>query len=175
MELTIERLRGMIRDVPDFPQPGILFKDITTLLQDPEGLKAVMSALAAPWKNQQIDRVLGMESRGFIFALPLALELGAGFVPVRKKGKLPAETIFEEYDLEYGSATLEIHKDAITPGMRVLLVDDLLATGGTAAASIRLVNRLGGDIVGLSFLIELDFLAGRTALGDFRVESLLRY
>lgn len=175
MELTVERLRGMIRDVPDFPQPGVLFKDITTLLQDPEGLRLTMSALAIPWKNQQIDRVLGMESRGFIFALPLALELGAGFVPVRKKGKLPADTIFEEYDLEYGSATLEIHRDAIQPGMKVLLVDDLLATGGTASASTRLVQRLGGEIVGLSFLVELDFLNGRKTLGDYRIESLLRY
>ena len=171
----VSLLARHIRDVPDFPKPGILFKDITPLLADATAFRLSIQLLAERVAPLRPTMIVGVESRGFIFAAPVAERLGLGFVPVRKKGKLPAETIFEEYDLEYGSAVLEIHRDAIEPGMRVLLVDDLLATGGTASASIRLVNRLGAEIVGLSFLVELDFLNGRQVLGNHRVESLLRY
>ena len=168
-------LRAKIREVPDFPKPGILFYDITTLLKDPEAFREVVDRMADQVGGKQIDIVVGMESRGFIFSAPLAYKIGAGFVPVRKLGKLPAETIEVEYQLEYGSATLEIHRDAIESGQRVLIVDDLLATGGTVHGTIELVRRLGGEIVGLSFMVELSFLKGRDSLREFDINALLTY
>ena len=172
---SADDLRAKIREVPDFPKPGILFYDITTLLKEPQAFADVIDRMAEPVKDAHIDLVVGMESRGFIFAAPLAYKLGAGFVPVRKLGKLPAETIEVEYDLEYGTATLEVHRDAITPGQRVLIVDDLLATGGTVIGTIELVQRLGGEIAGLSFLVELSALQGRAKLGDFAIHTLIAY
>ena len=168
-------LKVLIRDVPDFPIPGILFKDITTLLKDPNGLARVQALFVEQYEEQQIDVVVGIESRGFIFGTPLALALNAGFVPVRKPGKLPAETIYREYSLEYGTNRLELHQDAIEPGQRVLLIDDLLATGGTAKASVELIEELGGEVVGIGFVIELSFLNGRDVLGDYNVSSLITY
>jgi len=168
-------LAEFIRDVPGFPKPGIVFKDITPLCRNPQALKEAISGLAEPFRDANVDVVTAAESRGFIFGGAVACRLGAGFVPVRKPGKLPAETTCEEYDLEYGTDTLEIHTDAIRPGERVLLLDDLLATGGTMAAMARMVERLGGKVVGISFLIELTFLNGREKLGDYEVVSLIRY
>jgi adenine phosphoribosyltransferase len=173
--MTTEFLKGKIRHVPDFPKPGILFYDITTLLRDPEGLKVALDAMAAPFADHRVDLVVGMESRGFIFGAALADRLGAGFVPVRKPGKLPAQSVRVSYDLEYGSDALEIHADAITAGQRVLIVDDLLATGGTARATIDLVGGLGADIVACAFLVELTFLGGREKLGDTPVHAVLPY
>ncbi|WP_396623489.1 adenine phosphoribosyltransferase [Luteitalea sp.] len=173
--MTTEFLKGKIRHVPDFPKPGILFYDITTLLRDPEGLKVALDAMAAPFADHRVDLVVGMESRGFIFGAALADRLGAGFVPVRKPGKLPAQSVRVSYDLEYGSDALEIHADAITAGQRVLIVDDLLATGGTARATIDLVGGLGADIVACAFLVELTFLGGRQKLGDTPVHAVLPY
>ncbi|HEX2194126.1 MAG TPA: adenine phosphoribosyltransferase [Candidatus Limnocylindria bacterium] len=172
---SVDDLRAKIREVPDFPKPGILFYDITTLLKDAEAFAAVIDQMADAVKDQRVDVVVGMESRGFIFAAPLAYRLNAGFVPVRKLGKLPAETIEVEYDLEYGTATLEIHRDAIQPGQRVLLVDDLLATGGTVLGTIELVRQLGGEIAGLSFMVELSALNGRDKLSEFQIHTLLSY
>ena len=172
---SIDDLRARIREVPDFPKPGILFYDITTLLKDADAFAAVIDLMADAVAGEQVDVVVGMESRGFIFAAPLAYRLKAGFVPVRKLGKLPAETIEVEYDLEYGTATLEIHRDAIQPGQKVLLVDDLLATGGTVLGTIELVRRLGGEIAALSFMVELSALHGRDKLGDFKIHTLLTY
>jgi adenine phosphoribosyltransferase len=172
---STDELRAKIREVPDFPKPGILFYDITTLLREGDAFREVIDRMAEAVKGEQIDLVVGMESRGFIFAAPLADRLGAGFVPVRKLGKLPAETIEVEYDLEYGTATLEIHRDAITRGQRVLVVDDLLATGGTVLGTIELVRRLGGEIAGLSFMVELTALGGRAKLGEFKIHTLLAY
>jgi adenine phosphoribosyltransferase len=172
---STDDLRAKIREVPDFPKPGILFYDITTLLRDADSFREVINHMAEAVEGEQIDLVVGMESRGFIFAAPLADRLGAGFVPVRKLGKLPAETIEVEYDLEYGTATLEIHRDAITPGQRVLVVDDLLATGGTVLGTIELVRRLGGEIAGLSFMVELTALGGRSKLSEFTIHTLLAY
>jgi adenine phosphoribosyltransferase len=172
---SADALRAKIREVPDFPKPGILFYDITTLLKDPDAFREVIDQMADQVKDSAVDLVVGMESRGFIFSAPLAYQLHAGFVPVRKLGKLPAETIEVEYDLEYGTATLEIHKDAIKPGQRVLIVDDLLATGGTVQGTIELVQRLGGEIAGLSFMVELTGLHGREQLGDFQIHALLTY
>jgi adenine phosphoribosyltransferase len=172
---SAEDLRALIREVPDFPKPGILFYDITTLLRDPAAFHEVIDRMADAVKDERIELVVGMESRGFIFAAPLADRLGAGFVPVRKLGKLPAETIEVEYDLEYGTATLEVHRDAITAGQRVLIVDDLLATGGTVLGTIELVRRLGGEIAGLSFMVELTALGGRARLGEFSIHTLLAY
>jgi adenine phosphoribosyltransferase len=172
---SLDDLRAKIREVPDFPKPGILFYDITTLLKDASAFAAVIDQMADAVKGQQIDVVVGMESRGFIFAAPLAYRLNAGFVPVRKLGKLPAETLEVEYDLEYGTATLEIHRDAIQPGQKVLLVDDLLATGGTVLGTIELVRQLGGEIAGLSFMVELGALHGRDKLADFSIHTLLTY
>ncbi len=168
-------LRGLIRDIPDWPQPGVTFKDITPLLNDGPAFAGVVDALASAFDDSIVDRVIGVEARGFIFAAPVATRLGAGFVPVRKAGKLPWEIEHEEYVLEYGTDRLEVHRDAIAPGERVLIVDDVLATGGTAAATARLVERLGGTVVGLGFVIELAFLGGRSKLQDQRVASLLRY
>ena len=173
--MSAEALRAKIREVPDFPKPGILFYDITTLLKDPESYKDAIDQMLAPYRDERIDLVVGMESRGFIFSAPMAYQLGTGLVPVRKLGKLPAETLTVEYALEYGSNTLEIHRDAIAPGQRVLIVDDLLATGGTVQGTIELVERLKGEIVGLAFLVELEFLHGRDRLGGRRVTSVIRY
>ena len=173
--MSVESLRARIREVPDFPKPGILFYDITTLLKDPDAFHESIQLMLEPFKGEKIDVVVGMESRGFIFSAPMAYELGAGLVVVRKLGKLPAETLSVEYALEYGSNTLEIHRDAIQPGQKVLIVDDLLATGGTVQGTIELVERLKGHVVGLAFLVELEFLHGREALGDRRVASVIRY
>ncbi|MCX6544404.1 MAG: adenine phosphoribosyltransferase [Acidobacteria bacterium] len=170
-----EFLKSRIRHVPDFPKPGILFYDITTLLREPDGFKAVIDHLAAPYAGSGIDLVLGIESRGFILGGAVADRLGAGFCPIRKPGKLPARTIRESFQLEYGSDALELHHDAVAPGQRVLLVDDVLATGGTARAAASLVQQLGGDLRALAFLIELDFLKGRDKLAGQRVDSLLHY
>ncbi len=170
-----EPLKALVRTVPDFPKPGILFYDITTLLKDPKGFAALIDALAQYYIDKRIDLVLGIEARGFIFGPALAYRLNAGFVPVRKPRKLPAQTAKVTYDLEYGSDTLEIHVDAIEPGQRVVLVDDLLATGGTMEATIQLVKQLGGEIAGLGFVIELDFLKGRERFKDYDVFSLLHY
>jgi len=171
----MENLRKLVREVPDFPKPGINFYDITTLLKDPEGLRGTIDALYEMSKDEKIDTVIGVESRGFIFATPLAYKLGAGFVPVRKPKKLPAEKVSISYDLEYGQDTLEIHKDAIGKGHRVLIVDDLLATGGTARAVVDLVEGLGGEVAALLFVVELDFLNGRSKFNGHQVESLIRY
>jgi adenine phosphoribosyltransferase len=170
-----DNLKSLIREVPDFPKPGILFYDITTLLKEPSGLKATIDAFREHYKAGGVDAVLGIEARGFIFAPAVAYALGVGFVPVRKPKKLPAETVREEYQLEYGSDALEIHKDAIKPGQRVLIVDDLLATGGTAAAVARLVEKLGGKVAGLGFVVELDFLHGRDKLSGYDLFTLLHY
>jgi adenine phosphoribosyltransferase len=175
MTATAEDLRAKIREIPDFPKPGILFYDITTLLKEPESYRAAIDLMLAPYRDEKIDLVVGMESRGFIFSAPMAYQLKAGLVPVRKLGKLPAETITVEYALEYGSNTLEIHRDAIEPGQKVLIIDDLLATGGTVHGTIELVERLQGDVVGLGFLVELDSLKGRDRLQGHRVESVIRY
>ncbi len=168
-------LKKLIREVPDFPKKGILFYDITTLLKDKLGFARLIDALSANYIGKDIDLVLGMEARGFIFGPALAYRLNAGFVPVRKPGKLPAETVKISYDLEYGSNALEIHKDAIGKGQRVLIVDDLLATGGTAVATAELANGLGAKIAGLAFVVELDFLKGRDKLANYDVFSLLHY
>jgi adenine phosphoribosyltransferase len=168
-------LRARIREVPDFPKPGILFYDITTLLKDPAGYRESIDLLTAPYLGKKIDVVVGMESRGFIFSAPMAYQLGAGFVPVRKLGKLPAETVSIEYELEYGTNTLEIHSDAIKPGQKVLIVDDLLATGGTVNGTVELVERLKGEVVGLAFLVELTFLKGRDKLKGRDVHSVISY
>lgn len=171
----METLKTLIREVPDFPKPGILFYDITTLLKDSSGLRSTIDAFSTRYAGLGVDIVLGIEARGFIFAPALAYALGAGFVPVRKPKKLPAETAKISYDLEYGSDTLEIHKDAINPGTRVLIVDDLLATGGTAVAVTKLVEQLGGTVSGLGFMVELTFLGGRDKLAGYDVFSLLQY
>jgi adenine phosphoribosyltransferase len=170
-----EPLKKLIREVPDFPKQGILFYDITTLLKDKVGLATVIDALAEHYLKQDVDLVLGMEARGFIFAPALAYRLNAGFVPLRKPGKLPAATAKFDYALEYGTNTLEIHKDAIQNGQRVLIVDDLLATGGTASATAKLASSLGAEIAGLGFVVELDFLNGRDRLKGYDVFSLLHY
>ena len=171
----MDHLRKLIREVPDFPKAGINFYDITTLLKNPEGLRNTIDALAGEFDGVGVDTVIGVESRGFIFAAPLAYHLGAGFVPVRKPKKLPAEKVSVSYDLEYGQDTLEMHKDAVGEGHRVLIVDDLLATGGTAKAVVNLVEGLGGIVVGLLFVVELDFLKGRQKFNGYNVKSLIRY
>ena len=168
-------LKSKIREIPDFPKKGILFYDITTLLQDPIAFQEVTDRLIAPFIDKQIDKVVAVESRGFIFAGPLAERLKAGFAPVRKPGKLPSDKIEEKYNLEYGSDTLALHRDAVIEGERVLIVDDLLATGGTALATVNLVKRLGGDIIGMAFVIELAFLKGREKLEGLSITSLVTY
>jgi adenine phosphoribosyltransferase len=168
-------LKQLIREVPDFPKPGILFYDITTLLKDSAGFRGVIDGLKDHYRDTRVDVVLGIEARGFIFAPALAYAMGAGFVPVRKPKKLPAAVVSVTYDLEYGTDTLEMHKDAVRPGDRVLIVDDLLATGGTAAAAARMVREAGGVVVGLGFVVELTFLAGRKRLAGLEVFSLLAY
>ncbi|HEX2701606.1 MAG TPA: adenine phosphoribosyltransferase [Acidimicrobiales bacterium] len=168
-------LKDHIRDIPDFPQPGVVFKDITPLLADAGAFRATIDALAAPFEDVAVDKVLAVEARGFIVGAPVAYRFGAGFVPCRKAGKLPWDVEKEEYVLEYGTDLLEVHKDAVTPGERVLVVDDVLATGGTAAAAGSLVERLGGEVVGFAFVIELAFLGGRSKLGGRELVSLLTY
>src|SRR5918993_1068793 len=171
----MEQLKALIREVPDFPKPGILFYDITTLMKNAQGLRSVIDAFAARFADQKIDVVVGIEARGYFFAPAIALALGTGFVPVRKPKKLPCEVEFWEYELEYGTDRLEIHRDAIEPGQNVLIVDDVLATGGTAAAVARLVEKLGGHIAGYGFVIELDFLNGREKLKNYEVYLMLHY
>jgi adenine phosphoribosyltransferase len=173
--INCEPLKRLIRSVPDFPKPGILFYDITTLLKDKAGFAQLIDAFAAYYIDKDVDLVLGIEARGFIFGPALAYRLNAGFVPVRKPGKLPAGTLKVRYDLEYGSDSLEIHKDAIQPGQRVIIVDDLLATGGTMLATTNLVKQLGGEIVGITVAIELDFLKGREKFPGMDVFSLIHY
>ena len=173
--INCEPLKELIRAVPDFPKPGILFYDITTLLKDKTGSAQLIDAFAQYYIDKHVDLVLGIEARGFIFGPALAYRLNAGFIPVRKPGKLPAETVTVKYDLEYGSDSLQIHKDAIQPGQRVIIVDDLLATGGTMLATTQLVKQLGGEIVGLTVAIELDFLKGRAKFPDIDVFSLMHY
>lgn len=171
----MDELKKMIREVPDFPKPGINFYDITTLLKHPDGLRKTVDALAKEYDGEQVDTVIGVEARGFIFAPALAYHLGAGFVPVRKPKKLPAECASISYDLEYGQDTLEIHRDAVGNGHRVIIADDLLATGGTAKAVCDLVEGLGGTVVGLVFVVELEFLPGRQKLDGYDVRSLIKY
>jgi adenine phosphoribosyltransferase len=167
-------LSSLIRDVPDFPKKGIVFKDITPLLGNAEALVQTADALAEPFRDKGVDMIAGVESRGFIFATMIAERLGAGFIPIRKPGKLPAEKIGRTYGLEYGTATIEIHTDAVKQGQKVLMVDDLLATGGTMSAACELVSHLGGDIVGCAFLVELCFLPGREKIGDYDIHTLLQ-
>lgn len=171
----MDRVKALIRDVPDFPKPGILFKDITPMLQDCVAFGQVIDAFAEMYGDRDVQAVVGMESRGFIFGAPLALKMGVPFVPVRKAGKLPADTEKVSYALEYGEATIEIHRDALTADQRVLVVDDLLATGGTAAATIDLIERLDAKVMACAFVIELGFLEGRGKLGDVPVDSLITY
>jgi adenine phosphoribosyltransferase len=168
-------LRELVRDIPDWPRPGITFRDITPLLAAPDAFALTVDEMAAPYADEPIDKVIGIEARGFVFGAPVAYRRGAGFIPVRKVGKLPWEIEQEEYVLEYGTDLLEIHRDAVQPGERVLIVDDVIATGGTAAATARLVKRLGGVVVGFAFLLELVALAGRSQLVDYRVHVVLRY
>ncbi|MSS73583.1 MAG: adenine phosphoribosyltransferase [Candidatus Latescibacteria bacterium] len=171
----MSELSRYIRDIPDFPKPGILFRDITTLLQNPTAFAGSIEALAAPYRDRQIDLIAGIESRGFIFGAALAHLLNLGFIPIRKPGKLPAEKMKEEYALEYGTDAVEVHRDAVKPGQKVLMVDDLLATGGTMAASCSLIERIGGAVVGVAFLIELTFLNGRERLKGREIHSVIRY
>jgi adenine phosphoribosyltransferase len=171
----VDDLKKLIREIPDFPKPGILFYDITTVLKDPVGLHRAVDALSDHWVGRDIDIVVGIEARGFIFAPMVAYRLNAGFVPVRKPKKLPAEVKRATYDLEYGKDELEVHRDAITPGQQVLVIDDLLATGGTARAVAGLVESLGGLVAGFGFLVELEFLKGRAKLSGYEIHSVVKY
>lgn len=171
----MKKLEDYVRSIPDFPEPGIIFRDITTIIQHPDGLKMSIDGMLEDLKDIDFDVVVGAESRGFIFGAPVAYASGKGFSLIRKKGKLPCETISEEYDLEYGSACVEMHTDAITPGQKVVIIDDLIATGGTTEAMIKLVERLGGEVVSINFVIELAGLKGRERLKNYRVSSLLTY
>lgn len=171
----MKKLEDYIRTIPNFPKQGIMFRDITTVLQDKDGLQLAINSMQENLKDIDFDVVVGAESRGFIFGMPIAYNLKKAFVPIRKKGKLPAETISESYDLEYGQATLEIHKDSIKKGQKVVIVDDLIATGGTAEAMIKLVERLGGEVVQLNFLIELEDLKAREKLADYEIKSCIKY
>ena len=175
MRDAAELLRSRVRDVPDFPKPGIVFKDITPLLADPVALSSVIDEIVVGLGRGTVDKVVGIEARGFIVAAPVAYHMAAGFVPIRKRGKLPWKTELESYQLEYGEETIEIHADAIAPGERIAIVDDVLATGGTASAAARLVERLGGTVVSMAFLIELAFLKGREKLEGYDIVSLLQY
>lgn len=174
-QTSADWLTSHVRDIADFPRPGVVFKDLTPLFAEPEAFRAAVDAIAEHFADERIDRVLGIEARGFIVAAPVAYRVGAGFTPVRKPGKLPAAIEVEEYALEYGTDALEIHVDALVPGERVLVVDDVLATGGTAAATVRLVERLGAEVVGLAFLLELAFLEGRQHLAGRHVAALATY
>ncbi|MEY8515901.1 adenine phosphoribosyltransferase [Lachnospiraceae bacterium 29-84] len=171
----MKKLEEYVRSIPDFPEPGIIFRDITSILQDADGLHLAIEQLLHSLEGLEFDVVVGPESRGFIFGVPVAYEMNKGFVPVRKKGKLPCETIAAEYDLEYGSAVIEMHKDAIQPGQKVVIVDDLIATGGTIEAIIRLVEQLGGQVVKICFVMELAGLKGREKLSGYEMESLITY
>ena len=171
----MDHLKSIIREVPDFPKPGINFYDITTLLKDPEGFRQVIDGLSSQFRDEKVDTVIGIEARGFIFAPAMAYQLGAGFVPARKPGKLPSECATVSYDLEYGQDALQMHRDAVGAGHRVVIADDLLATGGTASAVVRLVEQLGGEVVGLAFVVELEFLPGREKLAGYDVRSLIKY
>ena len=171
----MKKLEEYVRSIPDFPEPGIIFRDITTILQDPDGLHLAIQSMQDKLKDTEFDVVVGTESRGFIFGVPIAYNLHKAFVPVRKKGKLPCETVSMEYDLEYGSAVIEMHKDSIKPGQKVVLVDDLVATGGTIEAAMKLVEELGGEVVKVVFLMELAGLKGRERLKGYEVESVLCY
>lgn len=164
-----------IRSIPDFPEPGIIFRDITTVMQEPEGLQLAVSAMKEKIQDIDYDVIVGLEARGFMFGTPIAYDMKKAFVPVRKKGKLPCETISETYELEYGSAEIEIHTDAIEPGQKVIIVDDLIATGGTVEAAIKLIERLGGEVVGCVFLVELAGLKGRDVLKGYNVEAVITY
>ena len=172
---TVDRLRSLIRNVADFPKPGIVFRDITPLLADGQGLDLACRTMAEPFVDKGVELVTGAESRGFIFGVAIAQLLGCGFVPIRKPGKLPAATISQEYDLEYGTDKLEMHADAVKPGRKILMVDDLLATGGTMKACCQMVEKLKGDIVGISFLVELSFLNGKEKLNDYTINSVITY
>jgi adenine phosphoribosyltransferase len=173
--VQIEQIEALIRDVPDFPEPGVVFKDITPVLGDPMAFSTIIDLIVVHFGRGNVDKVVGIEARGFILGAPVAYHFGAGVIPVRKKGKLPHDTIDEEYALEYGTAALEIHKDAFQPGERVLIVDDVLATGGTAKAAARLVERIGGKVCGIATLIELDFLHGRDKLQGYDLFTLIHY
>ena len=169
------KIKKFIREIPNFPQDGVSYKDITPLLKDPDGLSGAVQTMLAPFADAEVDLVVGIEARGFVFATPIALELGCGFVPVRKPGKLPAATLRREYALEYGETALEIHTDAIEPGQKVLIVDDVLATGGTLAATCQVLEKLGAVVVGISVLAELSFLSGRDLLHGYKLESAIVY
>lgn len=171
----MKKVEDYVRSIPDFPEKGIIFRDITSVIQSPEGLKLAIDGINESLKDVDYDVVVGPESRGFIFGVPVAYANGKGFVPVRKKGKLPCETISEDYSLEYGTATIEMHKDAIVPGQKVVIVDDLIATGGTTEAIIKLIERLGGKVVKIVFLIELEGLNGREKLAGYDVDSVIKY
>lgn len=171
----MKKVEDYVRSIPDFPEKGIIFRDITTVIQSPEGLKLAIDGINEKLKGVDYDVVVGPESRGFIFGVPVAYANGKGFVPVRKKGKLPCETISQDYELEYGTATIEMHKDAIVPGQKVVIVDDLIATGGTTEAIIKLIEQLGGEVVKIIFLIELEGLKGREKLRGYDVDAVIKY
>ncbi len=171
----MKKMEDYVRAIPDFPEPGIIFRDVTSVLQDPDGLKLAIDSMAGLLEGVDFDVIAGTESRGFMFGVPIAYQLGKGFVPVRKKGKLPCETVSAKYDLEYGSAEIEMHKDAVKPGQKVVLVDDLIATGGTLAASVGLIEQLGGEVVKIILLMELAGLKGRDKLGGYEVASVITY
>ena len=171
----MKKIEEYVTSIPDFPEPGIIFRDITTVLQDADGLQLAIQSMQDCLKDTEVDVIAGTESRGFIFGVPIAYNNHTGFVPVRKKGKLPCETISEEYALEYGTATIEIHKDAIQPGQKVVIVDDLIATGGTTEAAIHMIERLGGEVVKVVFLMELEGLKGRERLKDYDVDAVIKY
>lgn len=171
----MKKVEDYVRSIPDFPEKGIIFRDITTVIQSPEGLKLAIDGINEKLKGVDYDVVVGPESRGFIFGVPVAYANGKGFVPVRKKGKLPCETISQDYELEYGTATIEMHKDAIVPGQKVVIVDDLIATGGTTEAIIKLIEQLGGEVVKIMFLIELEGLKGREKLSGYDVDTVIKY
>ena len=173
--MDIEQIKDLIRDVPDFPEPGIVFKDITPVLADPIAFSTITDLIVVRFGRGNVDKVVGIEARGFIIASPVAYHFGAGFVPIRKQGKLPFDTVDEDYDLEYGSATLELHIDGIGSGERVLIVDDVLATGGTAEAAASLVQQVGGKVCGIATVIELEFLHGRERLAEYELYTLIRY
>lgn len=171
----MKKVEDYVRTIPDFPEPGIMFRDITSVLQDPDGLQAAIQGMEELLKDVEFDLVVGPESRGFIFGVPIAYNLKKGFIPVRKKGKLPCETVEMTYDLEYGTATIELHKDAIRPGQKVVIIDDLIATGGTIEAIVKLVEQLGGEVVKIVFLMELEGLNGREKLKGYNMDAVIRY
>lgn len=171
----MKKLEEYVRSIPDFPEPGVIFRDVTSILQDADGLNLAIDSMQSYLKDMDLDVIVGLESRGFMFGVPLAYNLHKAFVPVRKKGKLPCETISQTYDLEYGSEEIEIHKDAIRPGQKVAVVDDLIATGGTVEAAVKLIERLGGEVVKIVFLMELKGLNGREKLEGYNVDSVIRY